>query len=129
MKSRRKPVLQSGHRDTILARHRYELLHLRFRDIAIIKKDASFVGVAGARQRLPRSAAVTKYDKWRSSIEVVLFKPRLLRARPADRARGPRHRIRQLTGRISNGLVATMAGVETDAIAIGVLHREIMMAI
>ena len=30
---------------------------------------------------------------------------------------------------ISNGLVATMASVETDAISIGILYREIMMAI
>jgi len=30
---------------------------------------------------------------------------------------------------ILNGLFAAMVGVETDAIAIGILHREIMMAI
>jgi hypothetical protein len=30
---------------------------------------------------------------------------------------------------ISNGLVATMASVETDTISIGILYREIMMAV
>ena len=32
-------------------------------------------------------------------------------------------------GTISNGPVAAVVGVETDAIAIGILYREIMMAI
>jgi hypothetical protein len=33
------------------------------------------------------------------------------------------------SAKISNGPVAAVVGVETDAIAIGILYREIMMAI
>jgi hypothetical protein len=62
---------------------------------------------------------------------LVLFGPLQMDDRPSARL------VKQVldtlhavySAEISNGLVATMASVETDAISIWILYREIMMAV
>ena len=62
---------------------------------------------------------------------LVLFGPLQMDDRPSARL------VKQVldtlhavySAEISNGLVATMVSVETDAISIGILYEEIMMAV